>query len=76
MAETPALLGAQRGHIQCDEDVDDLAYWNDPQGERDRTFVSPFAANSEQTQQEEIYILFNPDSGYVQAMIVLPIRFV
>jgi hypothetical protein len=40
---TPALNGARRGHIECDVDVDSLAYWNDPQGQRDQQFHSPFA---------------------------------
>ena len=42
MSETPALVGASRGKISCDINVDSLAYWNDPQGSRDRDFVSPF----------------------------------
>jgi hypothetical protein len=40
---TPAVKGARRGHIECDVDVDSLAYWNDPQGQRDQLFHSPFA---------------------------------
>lgn len=44
MPETPALIGAKRGHIQCDINVDSLAYWNSPQGTRDAEFRSPFAA--------------------------------
>jgi hypothetical protein len=40
--ETPALVGASRAHIECDVNVDSLAYWNDPQGKRDEDFVSPF----------------------------------
>lgn len=43
MGETQALEGAKRATIECDVNVDSLAYWNDPQGERDRDFVSPFA---------------------------------
>jgi hypothetical protein len=42
MSETPALEGASRAHIECDVNVDSLAYWNDPQGTRDREFASPF----------------------------------
>ena len=42
LKDTPALVGASRGHIECDINVDSLAYWNDPQGERDVNFVSPF----------------------------------
>lgn len=44
MSDTPALEGAKRGHIECDLNVDSLAYWNDPQGRKDREFRSPFAA--------------------------------
>jgi len=42
ISKTPALVGAKRAHIQCDVDVDALAYWNDPQGNRDVAFKSPF----------------------------------
>ncbi len=41
-SKTPALTGASRAHIECDVNVDSLAYWNDPQGTRDQEFVSPF----------------------------------
>lgn len=44
IVETPALVGASRAHIECDVNVDSLAYWNDPQGKRDEDFVSPFKA--------------------------------
>lgn len=40
--ETPALNGASRAHIECDINVDSLAYWNNP-GFRDVNFKSPFA---------------------------------
>ena len=43
-SETPALVGAKRGHIDCDVNVDSLAYWNDPQGARDISFDSPFSS--------------------------------
>lgn len=43
ISETPALIGAKRGHIQCDVNVDSLAYWNAPQGTSDTEFHSPFA---------------------------------
>ena len=46
--ETPALVGASRAHIECDVNVDSLAYWNDPQGKRDEDFVSPFKAKVRQ----------------------------
>ena len=42
MPETPALEGARRAHIECDVNVDSSSYWNDPTGERDQNFVSPF----------------------------------
>jgi hypothetical protein len=42
MSETPALEGARRAHIECEINVDSLAYWNDPTGEKDQNFVSPF----------------------------------
>lgn len=60
MAETPALVGAKRGHIQCDENVDALAYWNDPQGDRDRSFRSPFAPPAASPTK---YLTFEPDRG-------------
>jgi hypothetical protein len=47
-AETPALDGASRAHIECDVNVDSLAYWNGPQGKRDEDFVSPFKAQVRQ----------------------------
>lgn len=42
MSETPALEGARRAHIECEVNVDSLAYWNDPTGQKDQNFVSPF----------------------------------
>jgi len=62
MAATPALFEAQRGHIECDVNVDFLAYWNDPQGVYDRTFVSPFADDGSAGQSEK-YVTFESDSG-------------
>ena len=59
MSDTPALEGAAPGHIRCDLNVDDLAYWNDPQGHPDEGFVSPFAADSE----KEKFLSFSPDGG-------------
>jgi hypothetical protein len=55
MAQTPAVIGAKRAHVECDVNVDSLAYWNDPIGTRDQEFVSPFAS--------EGYISFAPDRG-------------
>lgn len=66
MAQTPALVGARPGHIECDVDVDYLAYWNDPQGKFDRDFVSPFATPPEHggtTKTTTKYLTFQPDSG-------------
>ena len=60
-SRTPALEGGRRGHIQCDVDVDQLAYWNDPQGERDLKWVSPFAET--QSSGGAKYLTFQPDSG-------------
>lgn len=59
MEQTPALIGASRGKIKCDVNVDFMAYWNDPQGERDRNFVSPFRLDDKQTH----YITFWQDPG-------------
>lgn len=62
LEQTPALVGAQRAHIECDVNVDSLAYWNDPQGTRDATNLlssSPFAVPTDQTR----YITFSPDHG-------------
>lgn len=61
MEQTPALIGASRGHIKCDVDVDTLVYWNDPQGDRDRNFQSPFAVPSASGKPK--YITFEPDRG-------------
>lgn len=44
ISETPALEGAKRGKIRCDVNVDSLAYWNDPTGDKDQNFKSPFRA--------------------------------
>ena len=67
MKDTPALVGAQRGHIVCDQNVDELAYWNDPVGVRDWTFESPFRVSPLQ----EKYITFNKDRGYVLVLYSL-----
>ena len=67
LSQTPALIGAKHGSITCpstdgtpDRHMDELAYWNDPQGESDVSFVSPFAASKEQTKK---YVTFEPDHG-------------
>lgn len=63
MDQTPALIGAKRGSIQCDSDadVDSLAYWNDPQGSRDEAFVSPFRVSSPPGKNK--YLTFETDPG-------------
>ncbi|KAL7431266.1 hypothetical protein ACHAXM_003999 [Skeletonema potamos] len=63
MDQTPALIGAKRGSIQCDSDADvsSLAYWNDPQGTRDEAFVSPFRVPSSSGKSK--YLTFEPDFG-------------
>ena len=55
---TPALIGGSRGHIECDVNVDSLAYWNNPQGKRDVSFKSPFGIKGETK-----YLSFSPDRG-------------
>jgi len=61
MSQTPALEGAHRGSIQCNGTVNAnaLAYWNEPQGERDVNFVSPFAVKD----GTEKYLSFEMDVG-------------
>ncbi len=64
LSKTPALIGAQHGSIQCASSdgvlhVDELAYWNDPQGDRDVAFISPFNPQS----KEKRYVTFEPDRG-------------
>jgi hypothetical protein len=57
MSQTPALVGARRAHVECDVNVDHMAYWNDPQGTRDQEFVSPFLT------PKDHYLTFEPDPG-------------
>ena len=60
MRDTPALLGASRGHVSCDVDVDvPTVYWNDPQGHRDYQFTTPFRVNNGKPK----YLAFTPDMG-------------
>lgn len=56
------LVGSKRGHIECDIDVDDLVYWNDVQGLKDREFISPFVNNDSETDDVK-YLTFEPDRG-------------
>lgn len=62
MSQTPALEGAKWGHVECDVDVDDVAYWNDPQGIRDQNFVSPFGRQAGE-ENDRRYLTFEPDPG-------------
>jgi hypothetical protein len=62
MSQTPALEGAKWGHIECDVNVDDYAYWNDPQGKRDQNFESPFAKLADDEHKQR-YLTFEPDPG-------------
>ena len=65
--ETPSLISAKRSHIQCDINVDSLAYWNDNPTDH----VSRFHVNGHDDQTrdvsvpslEESYISFSPDGG-------------
>ena len=61
MEETPALIGAQRAHIECDLPVDSLAYWNNPIGDRDKNYESPFKPKLPPGKVQ--YITFSPDRG-------------
>jgi len=66
--KTPALVGAQHGSIQCpladgkSENMDELAYWNEPQGESDISFVSPFVPSADEPKEKR-YVTFEPDRG-------------
>ena len=60
LSQTPALIGAQRGKIHCDVQVDHLAYWNEPVGDFDVAFVSPFAST---TETKNKYVTFENDPG-------------
>jgi len=70
LSKTPALVGAQHGSIQCPSAdrnseksarLDALAYWNEPQGESDISFISPFAPTLQ--SNEKRYVTFEPDRG-------------
>ena len=68
-SKTPALVGAKHGSIQCPNNqnsnfrMDTLAYWNEPQGSFDTTFVSPFGPLTEEERNENRYVTFEPDRG-------------
>mmetsp|Transcript_5154 Transcript_5154/g.7699 ORF Transcript_5154/g.7699 Transcript_5154/m.7699 type:complete len:384 (-) Transcript_5154:958-2109(-) len=62
-SQTPALEGAKRATITCDDptiNANFLAYWNEPQGTQDVEFESPFAVDQ---NGEEKYLTFEPDRG-------------
>ena len=59
MYKTPALIGAKRGTVECDVDVNSMAYWNAPQGKRDEEFVSPFRVEVPPGKRK--YLTFQPD---------------
>ncbi|KAK1748218.1 GDP-fucose protein O-fucosyltransferase family protein [Skeletonema marinoi] len=60
MSETPAVLGAFRGHVSCDVNVDNsVVYWNEPQGHRDYAFKTPFGVGTDKPK----YLAFTPDGG-------------
>ncbi|KAL9191271.1 hypothetical protein ACHAXT_000977 [Thalassiosira profunda] len=67
LSKTPALIGAKHGSISCpsaDGNAiyrDELAYWNEPQGASDISFVSPFAPTDSSDQRR--YVTFEPDRG-------------
>ena len=61
MDKTPALIGAKRGTIECDIDVNSMAYWNSPQGKRDDEFVSPFRVTPPKGKRK--YLTFETDNG-------------
>ena len=62
LEQTPAMQGAVRAHIDCPElSVDSLAYWNNPLGNRDEGFQSPFRVPDEVAAER--YISFSPDRG-------------
>jgi hypothetical protein len=62
-SNAPALDGAKRAHIECDVNVDSLAYWNDPQGKRDQDFVTLFMVTNNNSSESRKYITFTPDQG-------------
>jgi hypothetical protein len=69
--QTPAVSGAaSRAHVECPElSVDSLAYWNDPVGDSDVGFQSPFRVDNRPLNPDdgaannEHYISFSPDRG-------------
>lgn len=59
--QTKAVLGARRAIITCDEDVSKLAYWNEPQGNRDYMFTTPYRDKTPGAKPK--YLAFSLDPG-------------
>jgi hypothetical protein len=59
--QTKAVLGAKRAKITCDASVSDLAYWNEPQGDRDYMFETPYQDNTPGSKPK--YLAFSMDGG-------------
>jgi len=69
LTQTPAVKGASRAHVECDVNVDSLAYWNDPQGERDQDFHSPFAIEEVSHVIEIVIILLFQTVTHIPQLI-------
>jgi hypothetical protein len=59
--QTKAVVGAKRAQITCDRDVSNLAYWNEPQGDRDYFFVTPYQDKTPGLKPK--YLAFSLDGG-------------
>ena len=61
---SPGLVEAVRASIECDVNVDSLAYWNE---DHQDNFVSPFAVNTnvayDKDHKHTKYVTFSPDRG-------------
>jgi hypothetical protein len=61
--QTRGVTGAVRAHVDCPElSVDSLAYWNDPVGDWDVAYTSPYRVDNSDPKTEH-YISFSPDRG-------------
>eukprot|EP00956_Cyclotella_meneghiniana_P004207 scaffold5177_cov73-Cyclotella_meneghiniana.AAC.2 len=61
LGQTKAVFGARRAIITCDEDVSKLAYWNEPQGDRDYIFTTPYRDKTPGAKPK--YLAFSMDPG-------------
>lgn len=59
--QTKAVVGAKRAQITCDHDVSKLAYWNEPQGDRDYSFMTPYQDKTPGLKPK--YLAFSMDPG-------------